>query len=136
MVSKPGLQGKVVLGIALAIILDTATQLSWKVLALEIPTGERPAELAGAVLSHPLFYLLVALIVAQLVNWLKVLNYADLSFAKPLTSLSKVSVCILSAVYLHEHVGPYKIAGIAIVLLGVWCVCQTESVTTPKERAG
>jgi drug/metabolite transporter (DMT)-like permease len=63
---------------------------------------------------------------AQLVNWLKVLDHADLSYAKPFTSLSYVTVCVLSVLLLDEHIAPLQIVGIVIVVAGVWCVSQTR----------
>jgi drug/metabolite transporter (DMT)-like permease len=130
----------VVLGLGMAILLDTCLQLSWKVLASRLPA---PSDAwandawasAEAVLHQPLLYAVVILMLCQLINWLKVLDHADLSFAKPITSLSKVSVCILSAVYLNERVDALKVVGIMVVLAGVWCVCQTDHASRPKDMA-
>src|SRR6266545_4688161 len=91
--------------------------------------------IAEAVVYHPLFVTLAVLMVGQLINWLKVLEYADLSFAKPITSLSKISVCVVSVLYLSETVDLLKIVGITVVLAGVWCVCQTDRASAPAESA-
>ncbi|MBO0750256.1 MAG: EamA family transporter, partial [Porphyrobacter sp.] len=86
---------------------------------------------AVAVARNPIFLLVVAFMAAQLVNWLKVLDHADLSYAKPFTSLSYVTVCALSVLVLHEHIAPLQIVGIIVVVAGVWCVSITKRSTLP-----
>jgi drug/metabolite transporter (DMT)-like permease len=135
MTSETRIRLKLAFGLALAIAFDTGVQLSWKMLALQIPTESSPWAIAEAVAYHPLFITLAILMVGQLINWLKVLEYADLSFAKPITSLSKISVCVVSVLYLSETVDLLKILGIAVVLAGVWCVCQTDRASAPPESA-
>ena len=66
----------------------------------------------------------MAIFLSQLFNWLKVLERADLSYAQPITSLSYVSVCILSAALLHEHIGASKTIGVLCVLCGVLLVSR------------
>jgi drug/metabolite transporter (DMT)-like permease len=135
MTSETRIRLKLAFGLALAIAFDTGVQLSWKMLALQIPTESSPRAIAEAVVYHPLFITLAILMVGQLINWLKVLEYADLSFAKPITSLSKISVCVVSVLYLSETVDLLKIVGITVVLAGVWCVCQTDRASAPAESA-
>jgi drug/metabolite transporter (DMT)-like permease len=135
MTSETRIRLKLAFGLALAIAFDTGVQLSWKMLALQIPTESSPRAIAEAVVYHPLFITLAILMVGQLINWLKVLEYADLSFAKPITSLSKISVCVVSVLYLSETVDLLKIVGITVVLAGVWCVCQTDRASAPPESA-
>jgi drug/metabolite transporter (DMT)-like permease len=120
---------RLVLGLAVAIALDTALQLVWKTGVADMPDTSSLRELAVAVVRHPIFILVVALMAAQLVNWLKVLDHADLSYAKPFTSLSYITVCVLSVVLLGEHIAPLQIVGIVIVIAGVWCVSQTGRTT-------
>lgn len=77
-------------------------------------------------LHQPWFIVLAAIFLLQLFNWMKVLEHADLSFAQPITSLSYVTVCVLSAILFGEHIGAVKIAGVLCVLAGVWLVSQGE----------
>jgi drug/metabolite transporter (DMT)-like permease len=135
MTSETRIRLKLAFGLALAIAFDTGIQLSWKMLALQIPTESSPWAIAEAVVYQPLFITFAILMVGQLINWLKVLEYADLSFAKPITSLSKISVCVVSVLYLNETVDLLKIVGITVVLAGVWCVCQTDRASAPPESA-
>jgi drug/metabolite transporter (DMT)-like permease len=121
---------RLVIGLAVAIALDTALQLVWKTGIADLPDAASLRELVGAVLHKPIFILVVAFMAAQLVNWLKVLDHADLSYAKPFTSLGYVTVCVLSVLLLGERVAPLQIVGIAIVVAGVWCVSQTDRMTS------
>ena len=120
---------RLVIGLAVAIALDTALQLVWKTGVADLPETTSLRELAVAVALNPIFLLVIALMGAQLFNWLKVLDHADLSYAKPFTSLSYVTVCVLSVLVLGEHVAPLQIVGNAIVVAGVWCVSQTKRTT-------
>ena len=86
-------------------------------------------ETVVAVALNPIFLLVIVFMAAQLVNWLKVLDHADLSYAKPFTSLSYVTVCGLSVLLLGEHVAPMQIVGIVVVIAGVWCVSMTRPAT-------
>src|SRR5215471_9687573 len=85
---------RLVIGLAVAIALDTGLQLVWKTGIAELPDTTSAWELLVAVARNPIFILVVAFMGAQLVNWLKVLDHADLSYAKPFTSLSYVTVCV------------------------------------------
>jgi len=116
-------------GLALAILLDTAGQLLWKVCIASIPPDVGVKSTVSAVLRQPLFIALAATFLCQLFNWLKVLKRADLSYAQPITSLSYVTVCALSALLLGEHVGIAKVIGILSVLAGVMLVSQSKPLS-------
>ena len=106
--------------LALAIVLDTAIQLTWKTAASR-----------GPVLSDPLFYGAMAIWLVQLAVWLRVLARVDLSFAQPITALSYVSVAVLSGILLHERLSPTQFAGIGLILLGVFLISRTPARTSP-----
>ena len=125
---------RLAIGLAVAIALDTGLQLVWKIGVADVPdTSLRDA--AVAVATNPIFVLVVVLMAAQLVNWLKVLDHADLSYAKPFTSLSYVTVCTLSVLVLGEHIAPLQIVGILVVVAGVWCVSATKRSTLAPPAA-
>jgi drug/metabolite transporter (DMT)-like permease len=125
---------RLVVGLTIAVATDTALQLVWKTGVAGIPDTETVAETIAAVARTPIFILVVALMAIQLVNWLRVLGEADLSYAKPFTSLSYVTVSILSVVVLGEHIAPLQLVGIAIIVAGVWCVASTPRTTLSAER--
>ena len=121
-------------GLFLAILIDTALQLVWKSAVLSLPNdGSRWLNLQ-AILHRPLFIFVIFLMACQFFNWLMVLGNADLSYAQPVTSLSYVSVFCLSVLYLKEGTDLIQIAGILLVLAGVWFISRTDHVTQSKEH--
>jgi len=119
---------KLALGLFFAIALDTALQTIWKRAALSLPANAvtDPVAAALSVLHQPIFLLVGLLIALQMINWLKVLDDADVSFALPITALSYISVAAVSAVWLGEAVTPGKACGVALILAGVYLVSRTD----------
>lgn len=124
---------RLVVGLALAIVLDTIQQLVWKEGMGAIPDDASPWETINAALHEPLLGLVAILMLVRLVNWLKVLELADLSYAQPITSLSYVTVTLASVVYLKETLTLIQVAGIGVLLAGVWCISQTPRDTAHIE---
>jgi drug/metabolite transporter (DMT)-like permease len=124
---------RLVLGLAVAIALDTGLQLVWKTGIAALPDTSSVWETLIAIARNPIFILVAVFMGAQLVNWLKVLDHADLSYAKPFTSLSYVTVCVLSVLLLGERIAPLQVIGIVVVVAGVWCVSQTRRATLSAE---
>ena len=126
-----------ILGLLAAIALDTGGQLLWKLAASRLPVDAAAAELAASALRDPLAWVVVGVFLAQLVNWLAVLKRADLSYAQPFTALSYVGVGLLSALWFGESLGAAKLAGIALVLVGVVLVgfgaSEAPAPSTPAE---
>ena len=129
----PKLPTRLVLGLAAAIVLDTLVQTVWKRAALTLPSNAAgdPVAAVRSVLGQPLFLAVGVLIVLQMVNWLKVLDDADVSYALPITALSYVSVAAVSAVWLHEAVTSGRIVGTLLILGGVFLVSRTDHNTLP-----
>ena len=120
-----------VIGLVLAIVFDTAGQLLWKFVAETLPATAALWPTVDAMLRQPLILVLVGVFVLQLINWLKVLEHADLSYAQPITSLSYVSVCAFSAYLFGEYIGPAKAAGILCIFSGVWLVSRSKPLGGP-----
>ena len=127
---------RLMIGLAVAIVLDTGLQLVWKTGIAALPDTSSVWEALVAVALNPIFVLVAVFMGAQLVNWLNVLDHADLSYAKPFTSLSYVTVCVLSVLLLGERIAPLQIIGIVVVVAGVWCVSQTRRATLGAEAEG
>jgi drug/metabolite transporter (DMT)-like permease len=82
------------------------------------------ATIRGA-LANPLFYAAMLAFGAQLFNWLRVLARADLSFAQPFTAISYITVLAISCHSLQESLSVSKIFGVALILVGVFCISRT-----------
>jgi drug/metabolite transporter (DMT)-like permease len=117
---------ELILRLALAVILDTAVHILWKLAVLQLPDPGSIAAGIEAALREPLFLLVAALFVWQLINWLRVLESSDLSYSQPITSLSLILVFVLSALYLGESVDALKVLGIGFVFAGVWFISRTQ----------
>ena len=124
---------RLTIGLAIAIALDTIVQLFWKTAASGIPNAATPWATIEATLSQPAFLIVGALLLCQLVNWLQVLGDADLSFAQPLTSLSRVTVCLSSVIFLNEKISLMQFAGILIVCTGVWFISRSGCKAETRE---
>ena len=131
MTHDKGFPVRLACGLAVAIALDTAVQVSWKTAVLGITSEASIWDTVLGMLHQPIFLVVAILLGCQLVNWLKVLDHADLSYAQPITSLSYVSVCLCSAVFLKETIDPLQMTGIGFVLAGVWFISRTERVSRP-----
>lgn len=125
----PKLPLQVWFGLVLAVVLDTAVQISWKAAEMNIPSSATAMQTILATLTQPLFYGAVLMFVVQYVNWMNVLKHVDLSFAQPITSLSNVTILLLSASLLHEDVTLTRWAGVALILAGVWFISTTKHKT-------
>jgi drug/metabolite transporter (DMT)-like permease len=117
------------LSLAVTIALDTAVQMVWKSAVLAVPESAGFIETVRIVLTQPMFYLLLGLFAAQFLCWILLLAKADLSYVQPFTALSFVSVAACSHVFFGEHVSLARMAGIAMILVGVWFVSGTDHRT-------
>ena len=124
---------RLAVGLLVAILIDTALQLVWKSAVLTLPHNGSPWLNIQAILQNPRFVFVIFLMGCQFFNWLMILGDADLSYAQPVTSLSYVTVFFLSVLYLKEAADVFQIAGIILVLVGVWFISQTEHLTQAQE---
>ena len=119
----------VIVGIVLAIILDTVIQIFWKLAVVGVPEDASLQATALAALGNPYFYLAMSAFTAQLFNWLKVLAEADLSFAQPFTALSYITVLAISSFSLHEQLTPSRLVGVLLIFAGVYLISRTAHNT-------
>ncbi len=120
---------RVILGLAAAVVIDTALQIFWKTAVLKLPDDAQSYLSFLAIFQEPLFIVVVCIMSLQFFNWMAVLNHADLSFAQPFTALSYVGVGAISAVFLNERLDFQQMLGIACVIAGVGFISQTDHVT-------
>lgn len=116
------------LGLAFAVCIDTVVQLVWSKAATEA-LGEDTLGTFMSMFTHPLLYLMLGMYAMQFVNWMIVLSKADLSFAQPITACSYVLTAAGSAYFLADRVTPLRIAGISLIMVGVWLISGTKHHT-------
>jgi drug/metabolite transporter (DMT)-like permease len=123
---------RIFVGVFLAVALDTATQTLWKMSANLVPDDVTLWDTLGILIHRPMFQIVGILMLCKLINWVKLLEVADLSYAKPVTALSYVTVAIASVVILGERIHWQQIVGIVVVVAGVWLVSQSEAKPAPS----
>jgi multidrug transporter EmrE-like cation transporter len=70
---------------------------------------------------------LLAAVVASLA-WMAALSKFELSYAYPFTSLNFVLVVFISIVVFGEAIDAYKLAGLALILTGVYVLSLSQRV--------
>ena len=127
--SKPPLLSRrqlVWLTLTLAIAMDTVVQLCWKFAIEQVPETVGLWQSVGAILQEPLFHIALLVFCFQFFNWMIVLAHADLSYAQPVTALSYVTVSGASVVVFHDHLSLLRMAGLALIMVGVWVISRTN----------
>lgn len=95
--------------------------IKWQVMgagAFPAETGEKLWFLAGLLVNPWIVSALAASLLAALA-WMAAMTKLDLSYAYPFTSLAFVLVALASVVVFHEPLTGPKIAGIALICLGI-----------------
>ena len=84
------------------------------------------------ILSSGYIWLGVASLLTFFVAYLLVLTWADYSYVQPASAISYAVVALLSYFLLGEIVSPLRLAGIAVICLGVFVVGRTQSHTAER----
>jgi drug/metabolite transporter (DMT)-like permease len=119
--------------ILLSVVLAGSGQLIFK--AAMNSLGELELTLPGlvALVTSPLLLLGLAVFFVSALLWLVALLRADLSFAVPFLSLSYVIVLTGSYTLFHEHIGPLRLVGFALIVLGLFVVARGERHPPPED---
>ena len=64
--------------------------------------------------------------------WMVVMSKRDLSQVYPFIALSYLFVSGMAYVILHEHIGPWRIVGIVIIIAGVIVLAQDKIASLPE----
>lgn len=111
------------------VMLNAAAQLFLKIGMQKIGHFELtwqnalPVGLQAAT-SLPIFGGLLCYVVSVLV-WLVVLSRAEISLAYPMVSVGYVVTALAAYFWLGEQLGPMRLAGILVIIIGVWLVART-----------
>lgn len=116
-------------GLVLAIVLCSASQLCWKKATMGVPAGSSALDTLHFTASEPMFWIAVALYVWQFFNWMRVLKYADLSFAQPITAGTYVVVGAAAWLLFGESLPPHRLLGIGLILSGVVVISSSPHLT-------
>lgn len=75
--------------------------------------------LISNLLLNPFVVAGVFLHILALFTWLYVLKHVDVSYAYPFISMGFVVVLVLSYLLFNEAINMYRIAGVALIILGI-----------------
>jgi multidrug transporter EmrE-like cation transporter len=106
----------------LFIALDTATQIAFKATSEAVEGMDFGLNFLQVALSTPTLWITILCYVGTFIAWMAVLMRMDLNRAFPLTALSFVTVPILARVLFGEELPPLRIAGIAVIIAGVFMI--------------
>jgi drug/metabolite transporter (DMT)-like permease len=81
------------------------------------------------VLLNPFIVIGIACLFAFMYSYMTALSFADLSYVMPATAISYVVMVLLSMLWLHEHVGMQRWAGVASIVVGVGFVAGSPART-------
>ena len=112
--------------LSMTIVMDTIVQLCWKFAVGQVPDTIGLWQSFVSILHEPLFHIALLVFFLQFFNWMIVLAHADLSYAQPITALSYVTVSGASMAMFHEYLSPLRVAGLAMILVGVWVISRTH----------
>ncbi|MFA5494611.1 MAG: EamA family transporter [Porticoccaceae bacterium] len=114
-------------GFPLLMAFDTLAQLCFKLAG----DGALPVEASLAwllrVLSQPWVYGAIFGYIGAFFTWMSLLRQAPIGPAFAASHLEVVSVLLLSALLLHEPVGPVHLLGAALIVAGILCLGIAES---------
>ena len=88
------------------------------------------------VLSNPWIIIGVLFLLIFLATYMTALSLADLSFVLPATAPGYILTAILSRVFLHELISPWRWAGTLFIVLGTWLVARTYSSPASGSKTG
>ncbi len=112
-------------------LFDTAAQILMKK-----GLGHIDAVSIGSFVTHvatlhspQMFFFLAGVLVyfSNFFIWMRILSKADLSIVLPVASMSYILVPIAAVLFLHEHVGLMRWAGLCFIVLGIYCVSRSKS---------
>jgi multidrug transporter EmrE-like cation transporter len=92
--------------------------------ALTLDAGHLGGILAR-IITNPYVLLGLAIYACGTLFWLVALSRVDLSYAYPFVSFSYVVMLIASWLLLNEHISLLRIAGSAVVILGVLLISRS-----------
>lgn len=110
----------VVVPLTLAVVVVSALgQTLLKLAVSRLGPGVGFAEMLPGLLRTPAFYAGGFLVTASMLGWIYTLSRADLGFASPFLAMGTLVTLTMAAVILREPQPPLRLAGAAIVTLGM-----------------
>jgi drug/metabolite transporter (DMT)-like permease len=114
--------------IILTVILNTYAQIALKAGMMQIGvfsfTWENLLPITIKVITSTWIISGIAVYAASVFTWLMVLSRAPVSIAYPMSSLGYIATAIAAYYIWSEDLTPMRIAGIIVILIGVYLVAK------------
>lgn len=115
--------------ILLGVLLNAGGQLALKQGARILgPIALAPAEIWGAGLAaalNPFIWLGLVCYVLSVGIWIVALSRVDVSLAYPMLSIGYIVAAVAAAIFFGEDLNPTRIAGIAVIIVGVVLISRS-----------
>lgn len=115
------------IGFLVLLAVDTFAQVSFKLAANAALPMTADADWVARTLSTPWLYGAVAGYLLAFVTWMSLLKHAPIGPAFAVSHLEVVTVALVAVPLFGEIVGPWQIAGGALVVAGVGCLAMSET---------
>jgi len=118
--------------IILSVLCSSVAQIALKKGMLQCECSFEPqlsnvVPLVSSLVSNPFIIAGVFLHVMALFTWLYVLKHVDVSYAYPFISMGFVIVLLLSYFLFNEAANSYRIAGVALIIMGIILVGKSAT---------
>ena len=116
-----------ILGFLALMGFDTLAQICFKYASMHALPLDMDLAWCLRLFAQPWVYGAIAGYIGAFVTWMTLLKYAPVGPSFAASHLELVSVTLFSVWLFHEPLNGYKIAGGALILLGVLCLARSES---------
>ena len=118
--------------IILSVLCSSVAQIALKKGMIQCDCSFAPqlsniVPLVSSLVLNPFIVAGVFLHVMALFTWLYVLKHVDVSYAYPFISMGFVIVLLLSYFLFSEAINLYRIAGVALIILGIILVGKSAT---------
>jgi drug/metabolite transporter (DMT)-like permease len=129
--SPPKSLGRAIGGWLLFIVVETATQVTFKYAGATLDDSHGLAGLVVHGLQTPTVLLGFVLYFCGFLIWLTILKDIDLGRAFPMTAMIYVSTLVSAVVLFHERLNSMRIAGVVVIGLGVAMLASDTRAAPP-----
>jgi drug/metabolite transporter (DMT)-like permease len=115
------------IGFAILLFFDTLTQFGFKLAANGALPAAMSIEWIGRLLMQQWLYVAVVSYVGAFITYMTVLKHAPIGPAFAATNMQIVTVLIVSALFLKEHMTLWQVGGSLLILGGIICLALEKS---------
>lgn len=124
------------IGFLVLMSFDTLAQICFKYASIHALPLSLDLAWFSRLFSNPWVYGSVLGYIGAFVTWMTLLKYAPVGPSFAASHLELISVTLFSVWLFNEPLNAYKIAGGALILLGVLCLARSEGDESKEEGAG